>query len=185
MMKNGLKYEHYLKQIIEAKELKSNFKMKRLILLINVLFVFSILSCNNSNFNDNGLLSTDMINNPIADKDTILDESELPKFKFEETSFDFGVLVEGEKVKHSFKYKNVGNTDLIISSVSTTCGCTVPSFSKKPLKPGQEEELEVVFSSSGKHGMQHKTITILANTQPNRTYLEIISEVVAPDELNQ
>ncbi len=161
--------------------------MKNTIIVLGLFLGFVTISCNNQQTNkeDNNLISTDVITNPISDNDTTLSESDLPKFQFEETSFDFGVLVEGEKVAHSFKYKNVGKTDLIISSVSTTCGCTVPNYSKEPLKPGDEAELEVVFSSSGKRGIQHKTITILANTQPNRTYLEIIAEVVTPDELNQ
>ena len=162
--------------------------MKATIITISIFFGIVTISCNNqrqNNQGDDNLISTDIIENPISDNDTTIDHSKLPKFEFEETSFDFGVLVEGEKVAHGFKYKNVGKTDLIISSVSTTCGCTVPNYSKEPLKPGDEAELEVVFSSSGKKGMQHKTITILANTQPNRTYLEIMAEVVTPDELNQ
>jgi len=168
---------------------KKKQKMKAIIFVS--LFSITLIACNNEqpvnqdNQSDDSLITTDIIQNPISDKDTTLDNSNLPVFKFQETSFDFGVLVEGEKVAHSFRYKNIGNSDLIITSVSTTCGCTVPSFSKEPLKPGDEAELEVVFSSSGKHGMQHKTITILANTQPNRTYLEIMAEVITPDELKQ
>ncbi|HIE15579.1 MAG TPA: DUF1573 domain-containing protein [Bacteroidales bacterium] len=168
---------------------KKKQKMKTIIFVS--LFSITLIACNNEqpvnqdNQGDDSLITTDIIQNPISDKDTTLDNSNLPVFKFQETSFDFGVLVEGEKVAHSFRYKNIGNSDLIITSVSTTCGCTVPSFSKEPLKPGDEAELEVVFSSSGKHGMQHKTITILANTQPNRTYLEIMAEVITPDELKQ
>ena len=168
---------------------KKKQKMKAIIFVS--LFSITLIACNNEqpvnqdNQGDDSLITTDIIQNPISDKDTTLDNSNLPVFKFQETSFDFGVLVEGEKVAHSFRYKNIGNSDLIITSVSTTCGCTVPSFSKEPLKPGDEAELEVVFSSSGKHGMQHKTITILANTQPNRTYLEIMAEVITPDELKQ
>ncbi len=168
--------------------LQKKIMMKVTITIIGLFLGIVTISCNNqqqNNQEDENLISTDIIENPISDNDTTIDESKLPKFEFEETSFDFGVLVEGEKVAHAFKYKNVGKTDLIISSVSTTCGCTVPNYSKEPLKPGEEAELEVVFSSSGKQGMQHKTITILANTQPNRTYLEIMAEVVTPDELNQ
>jgi len=162
--------------------------MKVTVIIFSLFLLFFTTSCNNKTKDNQGgdnLIPTDVIENPITERDTTLDQSKLPKFKFEGTSFDFGVLVEGEKVAHSFKYKNVGKSDLIISSVSTTCGCTVPTFSKNPLKPGEEAELEVVFSSSGKRGMQHKTITILANTQPNRTYLEIMAEVITPDELNK
>ncbi len=162
--------------------------MKVVVIIFSLFLLFFTTSCNNQtkdNQEDDNLISTDVIENPITENDTALDQSKLPQFKFEEISYDFGVLVEGEKVAHTFKYKNVGKSDLIISSVSTTCGCTVPNYSKEPIKPGEEAELEVVFNSSGKQGMQHKTITILANTQPNRTYLEIMAEVITPDELNK
>lgn len=163
--------------------------MKVTVIIFSFILLFVTISCNNQKTKDNqkddNLIPTDVIENPITENDTTPDKSKLPQFKFKETSFDFGVLVEGEKVAHTFRYKNVGKSDLIISSVSTTCGCTVPHYSKEPLKPGEEADLEVVFSSSGKHGMQHKTITILANTQPNRTYLDITAEVITPDELNK
>ena len=48
--------------------------------------------------------------------------------EFEETEFDFGTVMEGEKVTHVYKFKNTGDEPLIISNAKATCGCTVPSW---------------------------------------------------------
>jgi len=88
---------------------------------------------------------------------------------------------EREKVSYKFKFKNVGNSDLLISKVSTSCGCTVGHYPKEPVKPGEEATVDVTFDSTHKKGMQNKTITILANTQPNRTILRIKANVLMPE----
>jgi len=79
---------------------------------------------------------------------------------------------------YTFKFVNAGGADLIISSASSTCGCTVPSYSKKPLKPGEKGEIEVVFDSAGRTGSQHKSVSILTNAQPNTVRLEIEAEII-------
>ncbi|RYZ44473.1 MAG: DUF1573 domain-containing protein, partial [Sphingobacteriales bacterium] len=57
--------------------------------------------------------------------------------------FDFGKVKEGEKVRHAFKFKNTGQNPLIISDAIASCGCTVPSFSKEPVLPGNDGEIMV------------------------------------------
>jgi hypothetical protein len=104
----------------------------------------------------------------------------MPKMVFQETVHDFGKIIKGEKLKYRFKFKNTGNADLVITKVSTSCGCTASHYPKKPIKPGEESYIEVVFDSTHKRGKQNKTITILANTQPNRTVLHIKGNVVMP-----
>ena len=166
--------------------------MKRMIIATVVLMFTGLISCNNSkkapenktNDLDSGLISTDVVENPITLKDTSLDGKELPRITFKQKNFDFGVLIEGEKVAHTFKFENTGNADLVITKVSTTCGCTVADYPKDPIPPGGKGKIEVVFNSAGKHGYQHKIIRILANTQPNLTELSIDAQVLGPDEIN-
>jgi len=105
------------------------------------------------------------------------DLSQLPAFKFEEESHDFGKVIQGESVSYQFRFRNVGKSDLIISDVSTSCGCAVPSYPKIPIRPGQRESIKVSFNSTGKKGFQNKNIVIVANTQPNTTILRIKAEV--------
>lgn len=106
-----------------------------------------------------------------------VDTSQLPKFTFTNDTYDFGQIKQGEKVSYSFKFKNTGNTPLIISSASASCGCTVPSYPEEPIQPGEESRIDVVFDSNGKMGMQTKTITLVANTIPNTKVLYLRGEI--------
>lgn len=142
------------------------------------IFVIALLSsCGGS---EEGTLSTDIIDNPsTANGDT--DESTLPHFEFVEEVKEFGTITQGEIVSTSFRFKNVGQSDLIISSAQGSCGCTVPEWPKEPIKPGTEGVINVTFDSNGKQGMQSKTITLVANTIPNTKVIAIKGEVLAPE----
>ena len=102
--------------------------------------------------------------------------------KFDEESYDFGEISQGEKVEHRFTFTNKGDADLIISSATGSCGCTVPSYPKEPVKPGETSEILVVFDSNGKKGAQHKRVTVVANTNPNKTVIAVMTNVLAPKE---
>ncbi len=93
--------------------------------------------------------------------------------KFEETTYAWGSVNEGDKMKHTFKFKNTGSNDLIISDAHGSCGCTVPEWPKEPIKPGKSGEIKVIFDSKGKPGDQQKTVTLTANTDPANTILTI------------
>ncbi len=147
--------------------------------LIILLFITSLLgSCNN----DNGNVSTDVIHNPItASGDG--DLSELPVLEFSETLHDFGTVIEGEKVIFSFKFKNTGSMDLVISNVSASCGCTATKYTKEAVPPGEEGVITVTFDSRKRRGFQNKAVTVSANTQPNKTVLRIKAKVISPNDL--
>lgn len=87
-----------------------------------------------------------------------------PVITFESKAHDFGDITQGEKVEHTFTFTNSGNEPLIITNVQVTCGCTTPKgWPRDPIPPGQNGEITVGFSSSGKIGRQHKPITIISN----------------------
>ena len=126
-------------------------------------------------------ITSDLINNPITAADSsAIDKDNLPFFEFEEEVKDFGQITQGESVKTIFKFRNVGKSNLIISSAQGSCGCTVPRWPKEPIKPGERGEIEVVFNSEGKSGLQNKTITLVANTIPNTTVIALKGEILAP-----
>ena len=125
-------------------------------------------------------ISTDLIGNPNTASGEV-NEDDLPFFEFEEEVNDFGNITQGEVISSTFRFKNVGKSDLIISSAQGSCGCTVPEWPKEPIKPGKEGEIEVTFNSTGKQGMQNKTITLVANTIPNTKVIAIKGEVLAPE----
>ena len=92
---------------------------------------------------------------------------------FAETTFDFGEIETGEKIKHVYKFQNTGNEPLVISNATGSCGCTVPSWPKEPIPVGESGEILVEFDSKNKSGNQSKRVTITANTDPVNSYLTI------------
>lgn len=118
----------------------------------------------------------------IPTKDGKVDTTKMAIIKFEETTFDFGKIKEGEVVKHSFKFKNIGAKDLFLLYHKTTCGCTVPSFSKDPYRPGASGEITIVFDSKGKKLSQNKKVKIFANTFPNMSTLTMKGYVIPKEK---
>lgn len=94
---------------------------------------------------------------------------------FERTMHDFGRVESGPKYKTSFKFINTGKEDLIISNAKASCGCTVPSYSAEPVKPGQSGQIDVEFDSQGRAGEQLKLIAITSNTNPKENVLTVKS----------
>jgi hypothetical protein len=121
-------------------------------------------------------IDTDLVNNPISADG--VDTETLPVITFEESEFDFGDITQGQEVRHIFKFKNTGKGDLLITDATGSCGCTVPTYPKKPIRPGESEQIEVVFNSAGKSGAQEKSVSIYANTQPNVTILKVKSNIL-------
>ena len=143
-----------------------------------VLLLFAVSSCSLNESEENGL-STDIVSNPIT-ADGESDISELPVLEFNTLEHDFGIIIQGEKVSHTFKYKNAGKGDLIISHAKASCGCTIPKYSKEPLKSKEEGIIEVIFDSVGRNGKFSKTVTIRSNSQPNMLKLHITGEIITP-----
>jgi len=102
----------------------------------------------------------------------------LAAIDFKERVFDFGTFQEGKVVNHTFTFTNTGNSPLIIQNASASCGCTVPVWPKEPIAPGGSGVIKVEFDSKGKLGVNNKTVTITANTDPNPTILTIKSNVL-------
>ncbi len=86
-----------------------------------------------------------------------------PKITIDNKIFNFGDIKQGESKSHKFIVKNSGKSDLIVRKIKSSCGCTVVKLNKKIIKPGQSEEISVIFKSKGKEGKQHKMITIISN----------------------
>lgn len=105
----------------------------------------------------------------------------LTSMVFTEEAFDFGEITQGEKVEHTFKFKNTGENDLVIVSAKGSCGCTIPQWPKEPIAPGEEGEMFVIFNSDGKKGKQHKKVSVIANTEPATSVIALRGDVIVPE----
>jgi hypothetical protein len=97
--------------------------------------------------------------------------------EFDKTSFDFGTVAEGDVVNAEFTVTNAGKTDLIITKASPSCGCTVPTWPKEPIKPGESSKVVAKFNTNGKPNKQVKSITLFTNTAKGREILTIRGNV--------
>ena len=125
--------------------------------------------------------TNDVMNTRTADGST---GDNLPEIKFEEETHDFGRITQGEKVTFGFKFKNTGKANLIISAASGSCGCTIPEYPKKPIAPGAEATINVVFASEGKSGMVEKSVTIVTNCEPSTRIIYIKANIIVPTSAN-
>lgn len=125
--------------------------------------------------------TNDIMNTKSADGNS---NADLPEIKFEEETHDFGRITQGEKVTYNFKFKNTGGANLIISSASGSCGCTIPDYPKKPILPGEEANINVVFASEGKSGIVEKSVTIVTNGEPSTRIIYIKANIIVPTSAN-
>lgn len=100
------------------------------------------------------------------------------RMEFEEEAFNFGTIKEGEVVEHVFKFKNTGDFPVVLAQVSASCGCTTPTYTSTPVKPGESGEISVKFDSNGQVGQQQKIITIASNAEKPVTTVQLKGEVV-------
>src|ERR1041384_7113840 len=81
------------------------------------------------------------------------DKTNGPAITWEKSTYDFGDIVQGEKVEHTFKFTNTGNQPLIITNIQVTCGCTTPKgLPRDPIAAGARGEITIAFNSVGKLG---------------------------------
>ncbi len=99
------------------------------------------------------------------------------QISFDEEVFDFGQVKDGESVEHVFTFKNTGSEPVIVSRVSTSCGCTTPEYTATPVAPDKEGQIKVVFDSHGQSGKQQKIITVVSNAKNNIQTIQLKGEV--------
>ena len=144
--------------------------MKKVINIYLILIIIILAGCGNGSGK----------NSPASGSDSA--STGKSEITFREYQYDFGKVAEGEKISHTFIFDNKGTSDLLISSATTSCGCTVPKYSTKPIPSGAAGNLEVVFDTSGKNGMQTKIITVKSNASTPVVLLKITAEVVTTDK---
>lgn len=143
-----------------------------------VMALCLLVACNDGTTTD-GQLSGDLVTisksaSESSDKQAVI--------TFDKTEHNFGTLLQGEVVTYSFHFTNSGNVPLLVSNVTTTCGCTVADYPREPIAPGKDGFIKATYDSKGHHGFQSRAITVSANTMPAQTVLRMKGEVKTPDQ---
>lgn len=95
--------------------------------------------------------------------------------KFDKTSHNFGTFKEAEPQTCVFTFTNTGDKPLVIQQAFSSCGCTVPEYTKQPIQPGKTGSIKVTYNGKGKFaGPFRKSVTIRSNatTAMVRIYVE-------------
>jgi hypothetical protein len=106
------------------------------------------------------------------------------KITFDEPKHDFGKVKQGVALTFIFKFKNDGDERLVIQNVRPSCGCTGASIGdKKEFEKGEEGEIKVTFSTSGRVGAQIKTVVVQSNDPKTPSVvLSFTCEIVANNQ---
>lgn len=104
------------------------------------------------------------------------DPSTMAKFKWQETTHDFGKIDQGKPVSTEFTFTNTGTTPLVISNVKGSCGCTVTEYTKEAIAPGKTGNVKATFNAAAV-GAFNKSIRVTANVEGGSETLMIKGEV--------
>jgi hypothetical protein len=104
-----------------------------------------------------------------------------PKIKFNEETWNFGKVKQGEVLDHEFVFTNSGDATLIIQKVSTSCGCTAALVSEDKIAPGKDGKIQIKFDTRGYGGAVSKLIFVESNDPAEaRKQLQISADIVTP-----
>ena len=125
---------------------------------------------------DDGNVTT----NNVVNESSKIDGMPSTSIEYFDLKHNFGNVFYPSDNKFTFKFKNTGDAPLVIDKATASCGCTVPNKPEEPIAPGEIGELDVIFRpKSGQVGQTvTKKITVVANTEPKETYLEISAKVL-------
>ena len=105
------------------------------------------------------------------------------KIEFETTVIDYGTIDKGADGVRVFKFKNTGNAPLVVTSVKSSCGCTIPKKPEAPVLPGETGEIEVKYDTKRVNPIR-KTITVTSNAETPTVALKIKGNVIDPSSTN-
>lgn len=99
------------------------------------------------------------------------------KIEFKSDTIDYGTIEKGSNGVREFEFTNTGNEPLIVSKVSSSCGCTIPKKPDAPIMPGKTGVIEVKYDTNRVNPIR-KTITVISNADTPTVALKIKGLVV-------
>jgi len=93
--------------------------------------------------------------------------------------YNFGTVIQGSLVKTRFAIHNEGSKSLTVQDIKPSCGCSVASWERRDLLPGDSLVVQVSFNTAGKIGRQRKSFSILSNAANSPAFFYLVGEVQA------
>ena len=101
---------------------------------------------------------------------TTSDNANGPEIEFEKLVHDYGEVPYNGNGECEFRFTNTGNEPLILQKPRSSCGCTVPTWPKEPILPGESDVIKVTYRTT-KVGQINKSITVTSNALKNGTVI--------------
>lgn len=108
-------------------------------------------------------------------------QDKVAKIEFSEDTIDYGLIEKGSDGVRVFEFTNTGEAPLIITKVSSSCGCTIPKKPEDPILPGKTGEIQVKYDTK-RVGPIRKAITVISNADTPTIILKIKGEVKGVDQ---
>ncbi len=99
-------------------------------------------------------------------------QEKVAKIEFKTETVDYGEIAKGSDGVRVFEFTNTGNAPLVISKVSSSCGCTIPKKPEAPIMPGESGEIQVKYDTN-RPGPIRKAITVISNASTPTKVLKI------------
>ncbi|MFK5971904.1 MAG: DUF1573 domain-containing protein [Flavobacteriaceae bacterium] len=106
-------------------------------------------------------------------------QDKVAKIEFKTETVDYGEITKGADGIRVFEFTNTGNAPLIISKVSSSCGCTIPKKPEGPILPGKTGKIQVKYDTN-RVGPIRKAITVISNADTPTKVLKIKGEIKDP-----
>ena len=100
------------------------------------------------------------------------------KATFDKEVHDLGVVLWKHPAIATFTIKNEGDKPLVISNVTTSCGCTDAEWTKTPIAPGATGKITSTFDAKAL-GRFQKSVGVYCNASARPIYLTLRGEVSA------
>jgi hypothetical protein len=115
--------------------------------------------------------------------ETVAPNPNAPEINFDKLVHDYGTLYVQGDGNCEFEFTNTGKEPLILSSVKSSCGCTVPSWPREPIMPGKKESIKVKYDT-GRMGPINKTVTVMSNAKNSPVVLKITGNIIQKPQDN-
>jgi hypothetical protein len=102
------------------------------------------------------------------------------KIQLKSDTVDYGEIEKGSDGVRVFEFTNTGDAPLVISKVSSSCGCTIPKKPEAPIQPGESGEIQVKYDTN-RVGPIRKAITVISNADTPTMILKIKGTVKGVD----
>jgi len=108
-----------------------------------------------------------------------IDDKKAPVLTFDKEVIDYGTIVQNSNGVREFKFKNTGRSTLIIQRCKGSCGCTVPTCTKEPIKKGKTGVIKVKYATN-RLGQFNKTVSVYSNAKTPVKKITIKGNVIKP-----